>query len=71
MYVFPEMLKLTEVKQPSKAHQKVAESILLCNSQYNTLTKLIGGAEIIAAIPEDKIKTVTAGDLYALGIMLP
>ena len=71
MYVFPSMLKMTEVEQPSKAHQKVAETILLCNRQYTTLTNLRHGAEIIAAIPNDKIKKVTAGDLYALGIMLP
>jgi hypothetical protein len=71
MYVFPSMLKLTKIKQPTDAHQKVAENVLLCNGQYNTLTKLIEGARIISKIPKDKIKKVTAGDLYALGIKLP
>ena len=71
MYAFPSMLKLTKIKQPTKAHQKVAETILLCNRQYHILDDLIHGAEIISAIPNDKIKKVTAGDLYALGIKLP
>ena len=71
MYVFPGMLKMTKVKQPTKAHQKVAEAILLCNRQYTTMSALQEGARIIAEIPEDKIKLVTAMDLYALGIMLP
>jgi hypothetical protein len=35
------------------------------------MTDLMEGARIIAEIPEDKIKLVTAMDLYALGIMLP
>ena len=71
MYAFPEMLEMTGQKWPSKAHQKVAETVLICNRQYHTMTALMEGARIIAEIPKDKIKKVTAGDLYALGIMLP
>ena len=68
MYVFPEMLKLTEQKWPSKAHQKVAETVLLCNPRYASLTALKEGAEIIAAIPSKEIKKVTAADLLYRGI---
>ena len=71
MYVLPSMLKMTRVKQPSKAHQKVAELVLICNSRYHTMTDLMEGAKIISEIPKDKIKEVTAMDLYALRIMLP
>lgn len=70
MYILPQMLKLTKQVWPSKAHKTVAENILLCNSRYTNLTDLKEGASIIAAIPKDKIKLVTAMDLYALGIML-
>jgi hypothetical protein len=65
------MLKMTKVKQPTKAHQKVAEVALICNPRYRTMTALTEGAKIISEIPKDKIKEVTAMDLYALGIMLP
>jgi hypothetical protein len=71
MYVFPSMLKMTKIKQPTDAHQKVAETILLCNPRYHTMTDFANGARIIAEIPKDKIKKVTLMDLYALGIMLP
>ena len=70
MYAFPSMLELTGQKWPTDAHQKVAETILLCNGRYHSMTDLMEGARIIADIPEDKIKTVTAMDLYALGIMV-
>ncbi len=69
MYVFPQMLEMTKQKWPSAAHKKVAETVLLCNPRYFTMTDLKHGASIIAAIPKNKIKLVTAGDLLALGIM--
>lgn len=71
MYAFPEMLKLTEQEWPSEAHKQVAETVLLCNKNYHSLTDLKDGARIIAEIPEATIKTVTAMDLYGMGIMLP
>jgi hypothetical protein len=71
MYAFPSMLELTGQEWPSDAHKKVAETALLCNGRYHNLTDLKEGARIIAEIPDDKIKLVTAMDLYALGIMLP
>ena len=71
MYAFPEMLELTKQVWPSPAHKTVAEAILIGNSRYHTVTDLVEGAEIIASIPEDKIKLVTACDLAAMGIMLP
>jgi hypothetical protein len=71
MYVFSEMLDLTKQKWPTKAHQKVAESVLLCNPRYTTLTDLIVGAKIVASVPKDRIKKVTASDLFSLGIMFP
>jgi hypothetical protein len=71
MYAFPAMLELTEQEWPSEAHKVVAERVLIGNSRYHSLTDLKEGASIIAAIPEDKIKLVTAMDLYALGVMLP
>ena len=48
MYVFPSMLKITKVNQPTKAHQKVAEMVLLCNPRYHTMTDFAEGARIIA-----------------------
>jgi len=71
MYAFPEMLEMTGQAWPTKAHEKVAKTILIGNSRYFTMTDLKEGAQIIAEIPVNKIKKVTAGDLYALGIMLP
>lgn len=71
MYAFPSMLEMTKQEWPSEAHKQVAQNALLCNSRYHTMTDLMEGARIIAEIPEDKIKLVTAMDLYALGIMLP
>jgi hypothetical protein len=71
MYVFPGMLKMTKVKQPTPAHQKVAETVLLCNSRYHTMTTLTEGATIISKIPKNEIKKVTLIDLYKKGIMLP
>jgi len=71
MYAFPEMLEMTKQEWPSEAHKKVAETILIGNSRYYSMTELMEGARIIAEIPDDKIKLVTAGDLNALGIMLP
>ena len=71
MYAFPEMLKMTKVEFPTGAHKIVAENILIGNGRYFTLDTLTEGAKIIADIPEDRIKLVTAGELYDLGIMLP
>lgn len=71
MYVFPEMLEMTKQEWPSDAHRTVAEKVLLCNSRYFTLSGLMEGAEIIAAIPEEMIKLATAADLAALGIVFP
>lgn len=71
MYAFPEMLEMTKQVWPSDAHKQVAENILLCNSNYHSMTALMEGARTIAEIPEDKIKLVTMMDMYALGIMLP
>lgn len=70
MYCFPSMLEMTNVKQPTKAHQKVAIQALIANPRYHTLTALIEGAEIIAKITNNKIKKITIIDLYHLGIMV-
>ena len=71
MYAFPEMLEMTKQEWPTEAHKIVAELVLIGNSRYYTLTELMEGAAIIAAIPNDRIKLVTASDLAALGVMLP
>ena len=71
MYAFPSMLKMTKQKWPTKAHQKVAETVLLCNPRYHTMTDLMEGAKIIAEISKDKIKEVTLMDLYSMGIKIP
>lgn len=71
MYAFPEMLDMTKVKFPSKAHQTIAERVLICNPQYFTMSSLVEGAQIIADIPEERIKKVTVHDLFDLGIMFP
>lgn len=71
MYAFPEMLDMTKQEWPTDDHKIVAEKILIGNGSYATLTDLMDGAAIIAAIPADKIRKVTVADLYTLGIMLP
>jgi hypothetical protein len=70
MYAFPQMLDMTKQEWPSPDHKIVAEKILIGNGRYSTLTDLIEGAAIIAAIPQDQIRKVTACDLQRLGIML-
>jgi len=70
MYVFPNMLKVTKQKWPTEAHQKVAESVLLCNPRYHTMTDLMEGARIIADIPNDQITKVTVVDLWKLGVLI-
>lgn len=70
MYLFPEMLEMTEVKWPTDAHRNVAEKVLLGNGRYDRLCDLTNAARIIANIPTDKIKTVTGVDLARLGILI-
>jgi hypothetical protein len=70
MYLFPEMLEMTEVKWPSDAHRNVAEKVLLGNCRYDRLSELTSAARIIASIPADKIKKVTGADLARLGILI-
>jgi hypothetical protein len=70
MYLFPDMLNLTEVKWPTDAHRNVAEKALLGNCRYNSLCDLTTAANIIASIPEDQIKLVTGVDLARLGILV-
>jgi hypothetical protein len=71
MYAFSEMLKGTGQVWPTEAHKTVAEAVLIGNGRYFTMSDLKNGAEIIASIPEDRIKLVTAADLSAMGVMLP
>jgi hypothetical protein len=70
MYLFPDMLDTTEVTWPTDAHRIVAELALLGNCRYNSLADLTTAANIIADIPEDKIKLVTGVDLARLGILI-
>lgn len=70
MYLFPEMLEMTEVKWPTDAHRDVAEKVLLGNGRYDRLCDLTNAARIIANIPADKIKKVTGADLARLGILI-
>ena len=70
MYLFPDMLNLTEVKWPTDAHRDVAEKALLGNCRYDRLSDLTNAARIIADIPADKIKQVTGADLVRLGILV-
>jgi hypothetical protein len=70
MYLFPDMLNLTEVKWPTDAHRDVAEKALIGNGRYDRLCDLTTAANIIAGIPEDQIKHVTGVDLARLGILI-
>lgn len=71
MYAFPAMLDMTKQVWPTEDHKYVAEAILIGNSRYHTMQDLMDGAKIIADVPTEKIREVTALDLRALGIMLP
>jgi hypothetical protein len=70
MYAFPEMLELTKQVWPSDIHKIVATNCLIGNRRYFTMTDLMEACRIIADIPEDRIKLVTANDLSVLGVMI-
>lgn len=75
MYMLEQMLMLGfeggEEHWTSDDHKIVAANILLCNSHTHDRSTLIECTAIINAIPADKIRLVTAGDLYGMGIPLP
>lgn len=66
MYIFPEMIQLglsDGQRWPSPAHKKVAQTVCLCNPRVRSRDTLQNMVEKINAIPKDKIKLVTLGDL--------
>jgi len=73
MYIFDEMIDygLPEGgKWTTKAHRKVAATVLLSNPRVSTRDNLMIYTKVINDIPSSKIKTVTLCDLLHLGIPL-
>ena len=70
MYTHSSMLDLTGVKFATPSHRLVAKRTLLCNPRITDLHTLREQAEIINAIPAERIESVTKHDVSKLGVLI-
>jgi hypothetical protein len=65
MYIIPETVDvglLNDQDWPSPEHRQVAQNFALCNSNVNTIDKMIAICQAIIKIPQEKIRTITVAE---------
>jgi hypothetical protein len=66
MYIFDDMIDLgllENQKWPTRAHRKIAQTVLLCNPLVKTRDALINGTQRILKVPKKRIKKLTLDEL--------